>query len=120
MHSPSLNLALFVAATAGAGFAKAACAGGFMRSKSILIIDDDERGLRTLARFLSHDYAVTRSTSAQDAIGLIDAGHRYDAILCDMLLGDSSGREFYDRLLARSVEQAERVIFMSGMGPGDD
>src|SRR5947209_472368 len=49
-----------------------------------------------------------------------DAGHRYDGILCDMLLGDSSGQEFYERLLTRAVDQAARVLFMSGMGPGDD
>jgi PAS domain S-box-containing protein len=80
----------------------------------ILIVDDELRFGHTLQLLLGRAHAVTYTPSAREGLGLIQQGQRYDAILCDLMMADVTGKQFYDALCQHSPEHARRVIFMTG------
>ena len=83
------------------------------RRARVLAIDDEPFVLRALGRILeAHD--LTPLASARDALARLDAGERFDAILCDLMMPDMTGMEFFDHLGRRHPEQARRVVFLSG------
>lgn len=82
---------------------------------NVLLIDDDASISKVVAILLEGTHNVVHVESGKDALALFDQGHRFDAILCDMHLDDMTARQVYDALLARSRDQAARVIFISGL-----
>jgi signal transduction histidine kinase/CheY-like chemotaxis protein/CBS domain-containing protein len=78
-----------------------------------LVVDDEELVARAVTRAIGGQQTVT-CTSGQDAIDLIAAGSRFDAILCDLMMPKMPGNVFYERLLCLAPDQAKRIIFMSG------
>lgn len=81
---------------------------------NILVIDDEPALLDAIARALASAHSVTTRTSAREAIDLLAGDTRFDAILCDLVMPDMDGIEFYERLLATRPDQASRVVFVSG------
>ncbi|WP_168210426.1 hybrid sensor histidine kinase/response regulator [Persicimonas caeni] len=78
-----------------------------------LIVDDEEKILRTLERALSN-FEIDATSSAATAVEWLRGGQTYDVILCDLLMPQMSGMEFYETLEAAFPHLAERVVFMSG------
>src|SRR5215472_9702447 len=61
----------------------------------MLIIDDEPSFSSALARHLSHD-GVTVDTAANGELALRQLHtHRYNAVLCDLLMPELSGPDFY-------------------------
>ena len=83
------------------------------RSGRILVIDDEPMITTTLGRLLS-DHEVKTSNDAREALGWLQAGERFDAILCDLMMPDMTGMEFHGQLDAIAPQQAAQVIFMTG------
>lgn len=82
-------------------------------SGRILLIDDDEVVIAAVRRALrSGD--VTTLTSAADAMELLRAGVRYDAIISDIMMPNMSGQDFYEATHALDPTQAERIVFLTG------
>lgn len=82
-------------------------------SKRILVVDDEPRVLEMLGRLLSrHD--VTMATGAREALGRIGSGERFDLIICDLMMPDTTGAQLHAALRAAHPDQADRVIFMTG------
>lgn len=81
---------------------------------SLLVIDDDPMVRRALVRVLRRRYVVTELESAEAALDLLDAGHTFDAIVCDLNLNGMSGRNFLVTLDAMRDDHANRVIILSG------
>jgi two-component system NtrC family sensor kinase len=82
----------------------------------VLVIDDDERMLRCIERTMSRDGCeVVTAGSAREAFTLL-AGNRFDAIICDLHLGDLRGATFFEKL---SPPDAQKVVFITG-GACDD
>ncbi len=79
----------------------------------ILVVDDDAMVLRVIRRILQ-DHGVVCMESAQAALALIERGERFDVIFSDVMMPTMTGVEFYEALLARDPELAERVVFLSG------
>ncbi len=80
----------------------------------ILIIDDDETALIVLRKLLEAEYCAAEScTSPRDALAKLPL-NRYDAILCDMWMGDMSGKEFYLQAKKDFPEYQRRFIFVTG------
>jgi PAS domain S-box-containing protein len=79
----------------------------------LLIIDDEANILRTLQRALPN-FEVTTTHSATEAIEQLRAGERFDLILCDLLMPQMSGMQFYAHLQQEFEALASRVIFMTG------
>ena len=79
----------------------------------VLVIDDEAAIRRAIVRALrGHD--VVTSDSVRDAMKVIDAGDRFDAILCDMMMPDLTGMDFHAVLAAKAPEQLSRLAFISG------
>ncbi|MBI3890856.1 MAG: response regulator [Candidatus Wallbacteria bacterium] len=80
----------------------------------ILLVDDETLILHVLKRVLHRDHEVFCSTGARPALGWIEAGERYDLILCDLMMPDVTGMEFFAELQRFAPTLCERVVFMTG------
>jgi signal transduction histidine kinase len=75
---------------------------------------DDEQMLCTVIQRILRDHDVTAVTSAMAAIRSLCGGERYDLILCDLMMPEMTGMEFYARLQQVAPDQAGKIIFMTG------
>src|SRR5262249_6782139 len=57
---------------------------------------------------------VTVVGRGDQALALLSAGHRFDAIVCDVLMPKISGIELYEELEKNHPEMLPRMIFMTG------
>lgn len=80
---------------------------------SVLVIDDEPAIGLVLKRTL-REHEVTVVTSAPAALALLAAGRSFDVILCDIMMPQMSGMEFYAELSQRFAHLAPRVVFVSG------
>jgi PAS domain S-box-containing protein len=83
------------------------------RQARVLVIDDEDIVLRVIARVL-RDQHVVCAHSAQEALSLLDHGQRFDIILADLLMPTMTGMDFYEILLGRDPDLAQRVVFLTG------
>ena len=85
-----------------------------MPSVRILIIDDEPSFVSALTRLLSHDGAtVDAATNGSLALVQIQT-HRYDVILCDLLMPELNGPDFYAALLRQYSHLQQCTIFLTG------
>lgn len=82
--------------------------------KRILCIDDEPSVGRLIARFLRNAHDVVVETDGEQAIGRLESGERYDAIICDIMMPSMSGIDFFDRLKRIDPQLAERCGFITG------
>jgi len=80
----------------------------------LLVIDDEPMMLRAIERLLGYEYEVVSSTDPTAAVARVQAGERFDAILCDMMMPMMSGVDVYDAIRALHPDQARRIVFMTG------
>ncbi|HEX3867782.1 MAG TPA: response regulator [Gemmatimonadaceae bacterium] len=83
------------------------------RRGRILVVDDEQMLIGAVRRMLS-DHDVHSVTSPRDAIHRIEAGERFDVILCDLMMPEMTGMDLHAELSRVAPEQAERMIFMTG------
>jgi signal transduction histidine kinase len=83
------------------------------RRGSILVIEDEPALCRVLERLLL-PHRVTTVMRAREALARIQAGERFSIILCDLMMPEMTGMEFYGELIRHHGVIANRVIFMSG------
>jgi CheY-like chemotaxis protein len=80
----------------------------------VLLIDDEAFIVSALRRLLGPEHDVTSVVNVPDAIALIAAGHRYDAVLCDLRMPGMSGIDFYEIMRQQAPEMVDRIIFCTG------
>lgn len=81
----------------------------------ILVVDDDPSIRRVLRRvFEHHGYLVAEAASAAEALVLATADPAPDAVVCDVLMPEVSGVDFYDQLVEQRPDLAGRVVFLTG------
>ena len=82
-----------------------------LRSKKrVLVIDDEPMVGQLVAKVLAaHD--VVAETSARMALERLRADPRFDLILCDVMMPEVSGMDFYHQV---SPELRNRIVFLSG------
>lgn len=74
-----------------------------MKSKTILIIDDEEHVRMLYAEELrAKGYAPVTSDGSEDALGLVEK-HAPDLIILDVKLGEKSGLDVLQQLRSRHV-----------------
>jgi two-component system, NtrC family, sensor kinase len=79
----------------------------------ILLIDDEVHVRTTLARLLTpHDVVI--AGGAREAIAVLTADRRFDAIVCDMHMRDGSGADVYARVGELAPHLQSRVVFITG------
>jgi CheY-like chemotaxis protein len=79
------------------------------------VIDDDVALGNMMRRVLAAEHDVVVLTSAADALQLLGQGERFDLILCDLMLPDVTGADFYEHvdLIAPTPTRA-RIVFITG------
>nr|HEX4315982.1 PAS domain S-box protein [Kofleriaceae bacterium] len=80
----------------------------------VLMIDDEAAVGRSTAMLLAPDFDVTAVTRAADGLARIARGEPFDAILCDLMMPEMSGMEFFQQLRERAPAVARRVVFLTG------
>jgi signal transduction histidine kinase len=83
-------------------------------SGHILVIDDEPILCSSLERLLSNEGHVIAATSAPEGLAHIEAGERFDVILCDLLMPDMDASAMYDVVAKIDPAQAERMVFLTG------
>jgi PAS domain S-box-containing protein len=76
----------------------------------VLVIDDEPSLGRLIASALDRCHVIAE-TSARAALERLRAGETFDRILCDVMMPDVSGMDFFDQL---SPDMRGRVVFISG------
>jgi PAS domain S-box-containing protein len=80
----------------------------------ILMIDDEAAVGRSIRLLLSPDHEVVPVTRAREGLAMLTAGEHFDLILCDLMMPDMSGMEFYAQLTKVCAEYEHRIVFMTG------
>jgi PAS domain S-box-containing protein len=84
------------------------------RRGRVLVIDDEETLAQAMRRYLALDHEVEALTSARAALDLIEGGQRYDVILCDVMMPNITGMDFYARVRALEPALADQIVFVTG------
>jgi len=79
----------------------------------VLVVDDEVPIVNTMRELLGTSFEVTATTSARDALSAIRAAP-FDVVLCDLMMPDKSGIEFYEELQRDHPALVKRVVFMTG------
>jgi len=79
----------------------------------ILVVDDDPSMAGIIGRVLARHEVVT-AASAQQALDLIAEDEGFDVIICDVMMPDIAGPEFYSLLKQTRPDLARRLVFMTG------
>ena len=70
--------------------------------------------LFAVRRILERQHEVTVFHEGSEALAALDRGERYDLLLCDLMMPEMTGMDFYEALQQRWPEQAERLVFLTG------
>ncbi len=84
------------------------------RRARLMVIDDEPHILRVMERLWRREHEVVSCLSAREALSLLEAGERFDAIFCDLMMPQLTGMGFFERLSALDPQQAARVVFITG------
>jgi two-component system, cell cycle sensor histidine kinase and response regulator CckA len=80
----------------------------------ILVVDDEPIVCFSLERLLSTEGEVVALTSARQALAAIEAGERFDVILCDLMMPEMDAPMLHEELRRIAPAQAERMVFITG------
>jgi CheY-like chemotaxis protein len=83
------------------------------RLSSVMLVEDDERVLRSYVRLLHPDYRVIIAQDAADAIGLLESGSSPDAVLMELDLQGSDGRELLNWLTVNRPALRDAVLLVT-------
>ena len=84
------------------------------RRARVLLIDDERALGDSMCIVLGDFHDVEYVARAREALQRLERDRAFDVILCDLMMGEMSGMEFYDRLRGMAPELAERVAFLTG------
>lgn len=85
-------------------------------SARILIIDDEPLLCETITRLLSRQYACSSTIRTTEALKRIEAGERFDLVICDLMMPEMTGMDLHESLRRIAPDQAERMLFITGGG----
>jgi CheY-like chemotaxis protein len=79
----------------------------------VLVVDDESLVAPAVARTLSPDHDVTTEQESTRALERIHGGERFDVILCDVMMPNLSGVDFYLELERIAPEELDKVVFLT-------
>ena len=81
---------------------------------TILIVDDDPAIVRSTRRILEKQYDILASTSAKEALQIINSGRKIDVILLDIFMPETNGLEMAKMLKKQNASIEKNIIFITG------
>lgn len=84
------------------------------RRGRILVVDDEVLVGALLRRQLGERHDITVCTRAEEALTHLGDGHRFDVILCDLMMPTMTGIEFHDEVGKHAPDHVERIVFITG------
>jgi CheY-like chemotaxis protein len=84
-----------------------------VEAKRVLVIDDDVRVGAALERALSSVAHVEATADARGVLSRLASGERWDVIVCDLLMPETSGMDLYREALRIAPDAAACIIFMT-------
>lgn len=85
----------------------------------VLLVDDEPGMLRAMTRLLQTQHVVVSTQDPREALRLLQAGQRFDVILCDLMMPHMSGVELHEEIASLAPEVARGMVFVTG-GVVDD
>ena len=84
------------------------------RRGRILVVDDDAMILATIRRTLSDDHDVEVTSDPARAVDRLRSGEEFDLIVCDVMMPQLTGMDFYHCVaeLRQGIER--RIVFLTG------
>ena len=82
--------------------------------RRILVIDDEPLIGTVIRRMLAADYDVVPVTSAADGLKALREAGPFELVMCDLMMPEMSGMEFYDELRAVNANLADNMVFLTG------
>ncbi len=82
--------------------------------RRVLVIDEEARVAGAIAKSLADEHDVSVTTDAKEALARLVRGERYDLVLCDLMMPDMTGMDFYREVLRSVPSMAPRIVLMSG------
>ncbi|GEM_PF-5659274 len=83
------------------------------RNARVLIIDDEELVLESLARTL-RPHKVTTMVNGAEALRFLEGDDNFDLILCDLMMPAMSGIEFHAQITQRFAHLLPCTVIMTG------
>jgi signal transduction histidine kinase len=80
----------------------------------VLLVDDEPLVATSAKRILNSVCEVVVVTNAQEALERLSSGQRFDLVLCDLMMPEMTGMEFYEELSRSAPGVVSRVLFLSG------
>jgi CheY-like chemotaxis protein len=77
-------------------------------------VDDDVMLGAIIERVLIRDYDVTLVANGKDALELVLAGGRFNAIVCDLMMPQMTGMELFGELARTRPNLCARMGFITG------
>jgi len=80
-----------------------------------ILVVDDEKGIRlAIRRVLGRWHDVVLAASASEAMVVLDEDQRFDVILCDLMMPQTTGMELYEWMTREHPDITPRIAFMTG------
>ena len=86
------------------------------RRAKILIVDDEVLLLNAYKRGLEPDHEVLTVNSAEKALQILGSDPSFDLVLCDIVMPEMDGMEFFNKLKVKLPTYTKKVVFCSGSG----
>jgi two-component system, NtrC family, sensor kinase len=81
---------------------------------TLLIIDDEPTLTTVLSRCFGRTHDVAVAHDGREALAIIEAGRRFDVVICDWMMPRMCGQAFVCALAELDPAQAQRVVVMTG------
>lgn len=89
------------------------------RVARVLVVDDDAVLGAAITRILEPTFKVTFAQSGSGALGRINTGAQFAAIVCDVAIPGMTGIELYEEVARTDPALARRFVFVSGTAADD-
>ena len=84
------------------------------RRGRVVVLDDEPLVAEAVRRALQRNHDVTVFGSAADALRVLETDRGYDVIICDMMMPQMTGVDFYAALRGFAPEYLDRIVFLTG------
>jgi signal transduction histidine kinase len=85
-----------------------------LRRGRVLVVDDEPMVALAVRRSLETQHDVSVVNRAQDAIDMLRSGERFDVILCDVMMPNVTGIDFFKEVSALAPSEIDKIVFLTG------